>query len=105
MSRDRYAVDDSREGAFQPGSRGRVLANRLGLVRVRDVQQAESEALLALLTALLVEVTDDQRVTTGDLCAWHRRWLGALYPWPVTIGRSISARAVSSSPLRTWFPA
>lgn len=93
MSPDRYAVDESREGAFQPGSRGRVLANRLGLVRVRDVQQAESDALLALLTALLDEVTDDQRVTTSDLCAWHRRWLGAIYPWAgdyrqVNIGKS-----------------
>lgn len=81
MSRDRYAVDESREGAFQPGSRGRVLANRRGLVRVRDVQQAESDALLALLTALLDEVTDDQRLTINDLCAWHHRWLGAIYPW------------------------
>jgi cell filamentation protein len=81
MHRDRYSVEDSSESKLQPGSRGRVLANRLGIVRVRDMQQAESEALLALLTALLDEVSDRQRFTANDLCNWHRRWLSDIYMW------------------------
>jgi len=81
MHRDRYSAAGSSESAFQPGSRGRVLANRLGIVHVRDMQQAESEALLDLLTALLDEVTDRQRFVADDLRDWHRRWLGAIYPW------------------------
>jgi hypothetical protein len=34
------------EAEFQPGSRGRVLRNRLGITRVRDMNEAESQALL-----------------------------------------------------------
>lgn len=30
---------------FEPGSRGRVLRNLLGIIRVRDMHQAESQAL------------------------------------------------------------
>lgn len=81
------------EAEYEPGSRGRVLANHLGVVRVRAMQQAESDSLLSLLSALLEEVTDRQRFTARDLCGWHRRWLGGIYPWAgayrrVNIGKS-----------------
>ena len=71
----RYATHGT-EGQAQPGSRGRVLANRLGIVRVRDMQVAETAALLQLTDDLLGEITEDQRFTADDLCAWHQRWLG-----------------------------
>ncbi|RNF82248.1 Fic/DOC family protein [Montanilutibacter psychrotolerans] len=80
MTPGRYVVDGS-EGAFQPGSRGRVLANRPGIVRVREMQRAETQTLLALTDALLDEVGVAQRFTTNDLRDWHRRWLGGVYPW------------------------
>ena len=76
----RYATHGT-EGHAQPGSRGRVLANRLGIVRVRDMQVAETAALLQLTDGLLGELTETQRFTGGDLCAWHRRWLGGVYDW------------------------
>lgn len=69
------------EGESQPGSRGRVLANRLGIVRVRDMQVAETGALLQLTDDLLGEVTETQRFTADDLRAWHARWLGSIYAW------------------------
>lgn len=81
MPRDRYATDGSIESAHQPGSRGRVLANLAGIIRVRDIQQAESEALEALTLDLLDEVDSAQRFTVNDLYAWHRRWLGGIYAW------------------------
>ena len=80
MTAGRYAVDGN-EGAFQPGSRGRVLANQLGITRVGDMQIAETRALLHLTDALLDEVGEVQRFTVQDLCDWHRRWLGDIYPW------------------------
>jgi cell filamentation protein len=80
MHRDRYSSDGN-EAAFQPGSRGRVLANHLGIVRVRDMQQVESEALLDLMDALVDEVNDRQRFSVAHLEIWHRRWLGSIYPW------------------------
>jgi cell filamentation protein len=81
MAANRYSTQGSVEAGFQPGSRGRVLANRLDIVGVRAMQQVESDALLALMTALLDEVTDRQRFTSRDLCDWHRRWLGGVYSW------------------------
>ncbi len=80
MTAGRYAVDGN-EGAFQPGSRGRVLANQGGITRVRDMQAAETGALLQLTDALLDEVGEAQGFTLQDLCTWHHRWLGGLYPW------------------------
>lgn len=77
----KYSTQGSSEATFELGSHGRVLANRLGIVRVRDMQQAESTTLLALLDALLDEVSDQQRFITDDLRGWHRRWLGSIYPW------------------------
>ncbi len=74
-------VTPGTEGQTQPGSRGRVLANGLGIVRVRDMQVAETAALLQLTDDLLGEITEAQRFTANDLCAWHRRWLGGIYDW------------------------
>lgn len=76
----RYATQGA-EAEAQPGSRGRVLANRLGILRVRDMQIAETAALLQLTNDLLGEVTEDQQFTAADLCAWHARWLGDIYDW------------------------
>ncbi|MGH9381017.1 MAG: Fic/DOC family protein [Thermoanaerobaculia bacterium] len=45
------------------------------------MQQAESQALLALTEALLDEVTDTQRFTEGNIVRMHRRWLGEIYSW------------------------
>lgn len=81
MNAGRYSTEDTQAAAFEPGSRGRVLANTRGIVRVRDMQQAESEALLALLYALIDEVSERHRFTCQDLCNYHRRWLGDIYPW------------------------
>lgn len=81
MPRDRYSTDGSVESADQPGSGGRVLANLLGITRVLDIQQAESDALETLALALITEVDSRQRFTAGDLCDWHRRWFGEIYAW------------------------
>ncbi len=81
MPHNRYSTDSCVESAHQPGSGGRVLANLAAITRVRDMQQAESEALESLNLAVLHEVTAQQRFTIDDLCAWHRRWLGHLYAW------------------------
>ena len=76
----RYAAEGA-ESAHQPGSRGRVLVNLRAIVRVADMQQAESDALLRLFDELMNEVSDDQRFSADDLCRWHQRWLGGIYPW------------------------
>ena len=46
MPKDRYDVSGLVEAQFEPGSRGRVLRNRLGIIRKRDMDRAEAESQL-----------------------------------------------------------
>jgi cell filamentation protein len=69
------------EAEFEPGSRGRVLRNLLGITRVRDMNEAESQALLLAQEAALDRFGPDHRFTTADVCELHRMWLGPIYAW------------------------
>jgi cell filamentation protein len=69
------------EAEFEPGSRGRVLRNRLGITSVRAIQNKESEALLATTHQLVDDVTVDRCFTAADIRGMHRRWLGEIYEW------------------------
>jgi cell filamentation protein len=78
--RNRYHAEGV-ESEFESGSRGRVLRNRQQIVRVRDMQAAESEALLRVQDWALDHFTDRHRFTSGDIRHLHRQWLGELYEW------------------------
>jgi cell filamentation protein len=80
MTEDRYQAHGP-EAEFEPGSRGRVLANKLGIRRVRDMQQAESDALLAVQEWAVAHFSAQHRFAAEDICLLHRQWLGAIYPW------------------------
>jgi cell filamentation protein len=69
------------EAEFEPGSRGRVLRNLLGITRVRDMNEAESQALELAQEAALDQYGPDHRFTADDIRALHRLWLGPIYPW------------------------
>jgi cell filamentation protein len=76
----RYDAPGS-ETEFQPGSRGRVPRNRLGITSVRLIRHAESETLLAATQQMIDGTDTNQRFTAGDIRSMHRRWLGELYEW------------------------
>lgn len=78
--RGRYAAGGA-EAEFEPGSRGRVLRNLLGIRLVREMHQAEFEGLLRATDAWFVRARTDQRFTAADLREMHRAWLGEIYPW------------------------
>jgi cell filamentation protein len=67
------------EAEFEPASRRRVLRNKLGIVRVQDMQEAESEALLAVEDWAVQHFAVTHRFTTKDLRDLHRQWLGDIY--------------------------
>jgi cell filamentation protein len=69
------------EAEFEPGSRGRVLRNLLGICSVRQMAQCESDALLVATRRLIDETELDQRFTADEICRIHRLWLGKIYPW------------------------
>jgi cell filamentation protein len=80
LARDRYAAEGV-ESEFEPGSRGRVLRNRLGIRRVREMQLAESVALLEVQRWALEHFSATHRFTADDLCVIHKQWLGDIYEW------------------------
>ena len=80
MKETRYTPEGP-EAEFEPGSRGRVLRNLLGITRVRDMNQAESEGLLAATQQLIDDTDVDQRFVADDVCGMHRTWLGEIYQW------------------------
>lgn len=77
---DRYSVQGG-EGAFQPGSGGRVLVNKLGIRSPQDMDELELELLQQLYEYVLVDALPHRVLTVDDLRTWHRRWLGNVYGW------------------------
>ncbi len=69
------------EAEFEPGSRERVLRNALGIIRVRDMQLAESQALWLAQRQAIDTFSEDRRFTAEDIRSLHRMWLGPIYPW------------------------
>jgi cell filamentation protein len=80
MTPRRYAAAGS-EAEFQPGSRGRVLRNLLGITRVREMEEAEAQALIAAQQAARSTYGRNHRFTPADIRRLHRMWLGSIYPW------------------------
>jgi cell filamentation protein len=69
------------QAEFEPGSRGRVLRNLLGITRVGDVKLAESQWLLLAQQHAVEDYSEDHRFTAADVCNLHRDWLGPIYIW------------------------
>lgn len=80
MTEGRYRAHGP-QAEFEPGSGGRVLRNRLGIKRVREIEQAESEALLAVQEWAVGHFSAEHRFTADDIRLLHREWLGEIYPW------------------------
>ncbi len=84
MTSRRYATAGS-EAEFQPGSRGRVLRNFLGITPAREMEEemeeAETHALAAAQRAARNTFGPNHRFTPADIRRLHRMWLGSIYPW------------------------
>ncbi len=77
----RYDVSSLPEAQAQPGSRGRVLRNLLGVKRKREMDRVEATALVRALEQLLGEYEAGHRFTSEDARHIHRVWLGEVYEW------------------------
>lgn len=76
----RYDISGA-QGELQPGSEGCVLANKLGITRPEDMNEAELVLLQKLYLDVLTEHMPSGRVSALHLKRWHRRWLGNVYEW------------------------
>lgn len=78
---NRYATPAGDEGEYEPGSRGRVLRNKLGIKSKREMDWVEMNALLVAQRRWWQSITSDTRFTAKMLCQMHRDWLGEIYSW------------------------
>ena len=76
----RYAAQGP-EAEFEPGSRGRVLRNLLGIRSVREMERRETETLFIATQRLIDSTRSDQRFTTEDIREMHKLWLSGIYAW------------------------
>lgn len=77
----RYDASQVAENQFEPGSRGRVLKNLLGIRDKREIDCVEAEALKRA-TDTFIRTYDAQHLFTArDICKIHEVWLGGIYPW------------------------
>lgn len=84
MKGGRYDTSRLVEAQFEPGSRGRVLRNLLGITSSRKMDDAEASALKAAMDAFVETYGEGHRFTGEDICRMHRRWLGGIYAWAGT---------------------
>lgn len=80
MTRQKYEATGV-QSEFQPDSRNRVLRNFLGITRVRDMNEAESQALELAQQAAIERFAAEHRFTAVDIRELHRLWLGPIYAW------------------------
>jgi cell filamentation protein len=80
MRGNRYRAEGP-EAEYEPGSRGRVLRNRIGIRSVREMVERESAALVAATQRLIDETRVDQQFTAADVQRVHRLWRGEIYVW------------------------
>jgi cell filamentation protein len=71
----------SLDAEFEPSSGRRVLRNLLGINRVREINEADSQFLLLAQEAALDLFGPHHRFTAEDIRTLHRLWLGPLYSW------------------------
>jgi cell filamentation protein len=77
----RYRTSHLIEDQFEPGSRGRVIINKLGITSARAMAEREKEAQLRALEKLVDFYQSDHRFTADDICYIHKTWLSDIYEW------------------------
>jgi cell filamentation protein len=78
---DRYDVSTLIEAQHEPGSRGRVLRNLLGITHKRQMNLLEAQAQVRALESGLGDYAPDHRFMANDVRHLHRTWLAGIYAW------------------------
>jgi len=69
------------EGSAEPGSDGRVMANKLGIADQAELDEAEARLLQLLYEEVFANLEPDRPLDVALIKYWHRRWLGGLFDW------------------------
>ena len=76
-----YDASSLIEAQYEPGSRGRVLRNLLGIKSKREMDQVEAQEQLRTLEELVRIYDQTHRFTAADVRRIHKIWLGSIYAW------------------------
>ena len=76
---DRYDTSGLEEAEHEPGSRGRVLKNLLGIKGKREMDRVEAEEQMRALEELVRTYDQDHRFVASDISQIHKVWLGRVY--------------------------
>ncbi len=87
MSRYQAGTDDE----FEPGSGGRVLRNRLGIVDPERAGLVETVLLMELYRRVVPRVKPTFVIDSKAILTLHRDWLQAIYPFAGKL-RTINVR-------------
>lgn len=74
---NRYGTPNA--DAFEPGSNGRVLRNRLGITKKELIDAQEYEALVQAKYKYWSLIQDDMPITVEIIRNMHRDWLAGIY--------------------------
>ena len=74
-----YDASSLIEAQFEPGSRGRVLRNLLGIKSKREMDQVEAQEQLRTLEELVRIYDQTHRFTAADVGKIHKMWLEPIY--------------------------
>ncbi len=77
----RYTTAKGLEAQTEPGSRGRVLKNLLGIRSKHQIDMAEYRALAEVQVSYLERITPETRFTAAVIRGMHKDWLGQIYDW------------------------
>lgn len=99
----RYRTAQGVEGESQPGSRGRVLCNLLGISSKREMDQIEYERLMAMKEKYLAIIGPDTSMDVELICRMHRDWLGGVYVWAGEYRTVELSKEVFAGPQRDWW--
>jgi cell filamentation protein len=77
----RYDTAQLTENQPEPGSRGQVLKNLLGIKDKREMDRVEAEALKQATDTVIRTYDAQHRFTAKDICKIHGVWLEGIYRW------------------------
>lgn len=77
----RYDTSGLTEAKFEPGSRGRVLKNLLGIRRKHEMDALEAVKLAEATDWAIRHYSAEHRFTAADVGRLHKQWLGKIYAW------------------------
>lgn len=77
----RYDTSHLIEDQTEPGSKGRVLKNKLGITSKREIDRHEKAEQIRTIEELTNVFSVDHRFTASDISKIHNLWLGGIYEW------------------------